>query len=150
MGNELVSDSLTPSGGESNGSATFSSYEMFMNHLPYYLSIGMTYELYWRGDCALVKSYREAHKLRNRAKNEELWLQGLYFYDALCNTAPVLNAFSKSTKPIPYPSEPYSLTVREIEEKKEKEERLRYEKIKEKTELWAKQFNKQLTQRKEE
>lgn len=150
MGNELVSDSLTPSGGESNGSATFSAYEMFMNHLPYYLSIGMTYELYWKGDCTLVKSFRKARKLKDEVKNEELWLQGMYFYEALCNTAPVLNAFSKATKPIPYPSEPYCITKRELEEKREREERLKYEKIKEKTELWAKQFNKQLAQGKEE
>lgn len=150
MGNELVSDSLAPQGGELKSSTTFSLYEMFMKHLPYYLSIGMSYELYWSGDCSLVKSYRDAEKMKNDKKNHELWLQGMYFYEALCDTAPIINAFSKANKPIPYPTEPYCLTVKDIEEKKEKEERLRYEKIKSKTELWVEKFNAQFTKGKEE
>lgn len=150
MGNELVSDSLTPQGGELKSSTTFSYYEMFMKHLPYYLSIGMSYELYWCSDCALVKSFREAEKLKKNKKNQELWLQGMYFYEALCDTAPIINAFSKANKPTPYSSEPYCLSVKEIEEKKEREERLRFEKIKSKTELWAERFNAQFTKGKEE
>lgn len=150
MGNELVSVSLTHCGGERNSSTAFYCYETFIKHLPYYLSIGMSYELYWKGDCALVKQFREADKLRNSRKNEELWLQGLYFYEALCDAAPILNAFSKSNKPSPYPSEPYSLTKEEIKEREEKKERLKYEEIKTKTQAWVEKFNAQFTSGKEE
>lgn len=149
MGNELVSDSLTPQGGGQKSSTAFSCYEMFMTHLPYYLSIGMSYEEYWRGDSSLVCSYRKAEKLRNSRKNEELWLQGMYFYEALCDASPILHAFSKATRPNPYPSEPYCLTAQEIEEKRKKDERLRYEKIKTKTESWFAQFNAQFVKGKE-
>lgn len=150
MGNELVSDSLTPLGGEYESSTTLPFYEMFIKHLPYYLSIGMSYETYWRGDCALVKSYREAEVLKNQKKNQELWLQGMYFYEALCDVSPLLNAFSKATKPTPYPVEPYSLTAKETEDRKKREEQLKYEKVKEKTELWVERFNAQFGKGKEE
>lgn len=150
MGNELVSDSLAPQGGEIETSTTLSYYELFMKHLPYYLSIGMPYELYWRGDCALVKSYRKAAEMNNQKKNQELWLQGLYVYEALCDAAPILNAFSKADKPHPYPNEPYSLTEKEAEEKKERDEQLKYETIKAKTEAWAEKFNAQFSKGKEE
>ena len=45
----------------------------------------MTYDQYWNDDCQLVKFYRKAHKLKNEQKNQELWLQGMYIYEALCN-----------------------------------------------------------------
>lgn len=150
MGNELVSDSLAPWGGENKNSTTLSYYEAFLEHLPYYLAIGMPYELYWKGDCALVKSYRKAAELSNQKKNHELWLQGLYFYEALCDVAPILRPLSKATKPNPYPTEPYCLTDEEVEERKRRDERLKYEEIKTKTALWAERFNAQFVKGKEE
>lgn len=53
----------------------------------------MTPEQYWDGSPFLAKAYRKAHKLRIQQRNEELWMQGLYFYNALgvC----LSNAFSK-------------------------------------------------------
>ena len=62
--------------------------------------IGMSPEQYWEGDPYLAKFYFEAHKLRIEQKNQELWMQGLYIYNALnvvaANTA---NAFSKHHHP---------------------------------------------------
>ena len=91
--------------------------EVFYANFPYYLSIGMSAEEYWNGDCELVKYYRKAQELRTHIKNQELWLQGLYVYEALCAVSPVLHAFAqKGTKPLPYPSRPYPLTEKEKEE----------------------------------
>lgn len=56
----------------------------------------MSYQDFWYGDVEMVKYYREAHKLAIKRRNEELWLQGYYNYNAF---AVVLsNAFSKGKK----------------------------------------------------
>lgn len=53
-------------------------------------------------------------------KNQEMWLQGAYIYDALCRVSPLLHAFAKKgTKPIPYLSEAYALTEKQAELKEE-------------------------------
>ena len=84
----------------------------------------MTYEQYWNGDCTLPIYYRKAEEMRNEKRNQELWLQGMYIYEALCDVAPILQAFAKKgTKPTPYSSNPYPISVKEqkrIEEEKER------------------------------
>lgn len=107
-----------------------SYFEIFQQQFPYYLSIGMTYDQYWNEDCLLVKYYRQADEIRNRRKNQDLWLQGLYIYEALCDVAPILHAFAKcGTKPIAYTTEPYPLTEKDIAEKKEREEKRKFEQM---------------------
>jgi hypothetical protein len=93
----------------------------------------MTPEQYWDGDPTLAKYYRKSDELRRERRNQELWLQGMYIYEALCDVAPVLNAFAKKgTKPNPYSEHPYALTNREREEaqklreKREREKARRY------------------------
>lgn len=82
--------------------------EIFDKAFPYYLSIGMTYCQFWQQDCTLVVAYRKAEELRQRRKNQELWLQGRYIYDALCAVSPILHAFAKNgTQPQPYLEKPY-------------------------------------------
>ena len=105
----------------------------FYDHFPFYLSIGMTPEQYWEGDPALAKYYRKAEELRRKRRNEELWLQGMYIYEALCDVSPVLNAFAKKgTKPRPYADHPYALSVKErkderiLQEKRDREKAKRY------------------------
>ena len=103
-----------------SNSYTTKFYEVF----PYYLAIGMTPEQYWDGDPMLTKYYRQAEEIRQKRKNQELWLQGMYIYEALCDVSPILHAFAKKgTKPSPYPDQPYSLTTKEIEEEKKLREK---------------------------
>lgn len=143
MGSELVNDSSSPDGdGERPNSVSFSFTEIFERYFPYYLSIGMTPEQYWNGDCTLVRYYREAHLLKIQEKNQELWLQGKYFYDALCGVAPVLHAFAKNgTQPIPYMEEPYPITAEEVQARKEREEKKKFEKMKQMTMTWMASVN---------
>ena len=119
----MVSSSLSITGGsEHNSSApSFITYtEKFYEAFPYYLSIGMTYDQYWNGDCTLPKYYRKADGIRKERRNEELWLQGMYIYEALCDVSPVLHAFAKKgTKPVPYLGEAYALTEKQVEFKEE-------------------------------
>jgi hypothetical protein len=85
----------------------------------------MTPEQYWDGDPMLAKYYRKADELRRQRKNQELWLQGMYIYEALCDVSPIFHAFAKKgTKPRPYADRPYSITESErISEKKLREEK---------------------------
>ena len=58
---------------------------------------------------AKMKPYIEADRLRLESRNYELWLQGVYFYDAL--SIALSNAFaSKGKKPMEYPSKPRKIT----------------------------------------
>ena len=56
----------------------------------------MTYDMYWNEDCMLVKYYKQSFRMQQDRKNEELWLQGYYFYEALCDVSPILQAFAKN------------------------------------------------------
>lgn len=74
----------------------------------------MTYDQYWNDDPELVRFYREAAEIRADRKNQELWLQGMYIYEALCCVSPVMRAFAKkNTKPVPYPKHPYPINQRQ-------------------------------------
>lgn len=93
------------------------------------MSIGMTYDEFWNQDVAMVRAYRKAHELKRRQQNEMLWMQGWYIRDALLST--VGNMFSgKGSAPIEYPTEPYPVTVEQVEEKKEQEHKRMEERMK--------------------
>ena len=84
----------------------------------------MTPEQYWDGDPTLPKYYRKAHELQRKRENENLWLQGMYIYEALCDVSPVMNAFAKrGTKPAPYTDHPYSITRDDREEERKRREK---------------------------
>ena len=91
----------------------------------------MTPEQYWDGDPSLPKYYRKAYELQRKRKNEDLWLQGMYIYEALCDVSPIMNAFAKKgTKPHPYTDRPYSITRDEREEEQKLKEQRDREKAK--------------------
>lgn len=98
--------------------------EAFYQQFPYYLSIGMTAEQYWDDDATLAYYYRKAEEIRKERVNQEMWLQGMYIYDAISRLTPVLHAFAKKgTKPQPYVEEPYAVskkTAMDAEERKAK------------------------------
>ena len=87
----------------------------------YYMAIGVPEKEYWHGDPTHLKYYVKAHELKNEQKNEELWLQGLYIYNAI--SVVMHNAFSKKgTQPEKYLEKPIRLTpIPEKETKKNAE-----------------------------
>lgn len=90
--------------------------ELFEACFPVYLSFGMTYEQYWQGDCTLVRAYRKAEALRVQRANQMAWLEGRYFYEALCDASPLLHAFAKEgTEAYPYRDAPIPVTRDEVE-----------------------------------
>ena len=145
MDTELVSSSLFTSEGDEHQKVRppFSTYtEQFYEVFPYYLSIGMTYEQFWDGDPMLCKYYREAEEIRNEKKNQELWLQGMYVYEAIADLSPILQAFAKKgTKAQPYSDKPYAITKKERDRIKAEKERETFEKGKRFMEALTQQTN---------
>ena len=131
MDSELVTSSESVEG-DGQSVPFFNRYTTkFYEAFPFYLSIGMTPEQYWDGDPALAKYYRKAHELQRKRRNEDLWLQGMYIYEALCDVSPVLQAFAKKgTKPHPYSDRPYSITNEDREEERKRKEQRDREKAK--------------------
>ena len=105
----------------------------------------MTYDQFWNDDASLVIYYRKANELAIERKNQELWLQGMYIYDALCDVAPILHSMAKTgTKARPYPEQPYTITEAQRKREREEQERRVAEKGKMFMEMLMRQNNKQL------
>lgn len=110
-------------------------YERFEEICPFYMSIGMTYKEFWEEDVSLAKIYLKAWKLKQKREAEiikwQLWEQGLYIYEAICDVSPILRAFSKAKKPLPYPEKPWGLDKMmeedDDESKKEAQDKLKKE-----------------------
>ena len=87
------------------------------------MSLGMTYDQYWHGDPEIARYYRKADEIRRERKNEEMWWQGLYIYEAFCCASPLFHDLAKKgTKARPYPEEPHPVTRRK--QRKEQIQRL--------------------------
>lgn len=85
----------------------------------------MSYELFWEGEPKLAAAYRKADEIRRRRLNEQLWLEGVYTAEALAST--VGNMFSKTKHQ--YPSEPLAITLAEQQERREREQKAKMERI---------------------
>lgn len=104
--------------------------------------MGMPVDEYWNGSPIMAKMYRKAWELQQRENNRNMWLQGLYIYEALCDVSPVLHAFAKrGTKPREYLNEPIALTQAEVDERKERGAKRRYEDMRARVSAWAAQKN---------
>lgn len=96
------------------------------------MSIGMTYDEFWNGDVSMVKAYRKAYELREKRRNQEFWMQGMYFYEALCDASPLFRFTMKkgSIRPEPYIKEPFPITEAEVREREEREAQKKEERLK--------------------
>ena len=105
------------------------------------MALGMTYEEYWERDPFLVKYYREAHLIKIEQRNQELWMQGIYIYNAMSTV--FANIFAKKGTPKSnYLEKPIRLTPLSKEEKRIEAERAKAKIIAELT-AWEKRFKKQ-------
>lgn len=106
--NEIDSASSTP----------FS--DMLDKMCAYWMLYGVPYDVFWDGDYTQLKYYLEKHKLEVEQRNQELWMQGLYVYEAV--SAALSRAFEKHSK-AQYPDKPHRLTPLSEEEKEEEKKR---------------------------
>ncbi len=89
--------------------------------------MGMSWTQFWIDEPELAVAYRKSDMIRKRRKNEELWLEGMYVAEAL--SATVGNMFAKGQKH-QYPAEPFPITTDEQQERREREEKARMERMK--------------------
>lgn len=113
--------------GESRGVSqqTITPLEYLEELGAYAISIGMPYDLYWYGKADAINNFVKAEQIKQRKKNNELWLQGAYIYQAIGALVPVLNPFSKEHRAKPYLKHAIPLT----EEDREQIEREKYERF---------------------
>lgn len=108
---------------------TLQDWELFDKMCPFFMSCGMSYDLYWHGDPYAPRMFYKAQKLQNERHNQEMWLQGLYIYNAF--SVVLSNAFSKKgSKPAKYIEKPFPLypptkEEREAEALKERQKAIR-------------------------
>ena len=103
---------------------------LFEKWCPIYMSYGMSYDEFWKESPYRAKFYREAHELKLKQKDELMWVQGMYIYEALCEVSPVLHAFSKKgTKPLPYSEKPYLSKIDKKVTKQEKQQQIKNERL---------------------
>ena len=76
----------------------------------------MTYDQYWYEDPKILNAYLKAEEIKQRKRNNEMWLQGAYIYQAIGALTPVLNPFSKEHKAKPYLDKPIPITQQERDE----------------------------------
>lgn len=126
MGNKLLKEENHPQKKLTN---------LFQELFPSFLAIGMTYDQFFNDDVYLVKYYINAEILKNKKKNEEMWLQGLYIYNALTVVNFNINK-KKHEKQMNYPSKPYDLRNEDIQKSKE----LRKKEEQAKAEVWLNNF----------
>lgn len=95
----------------------------------------------------MVIAYRKAAELREKRRNQEMWLQGMYVYEALCDASPLFRFSMKkgTVKPEPYVKEPYPITAAEIKEREEREARIKEERMKAEFALFAEQLRKKMS-----
>lgn len=97
---------------------TYSEY--FDLACPVFMMYGMSYEQFWEGEPIIAKHFYEYHKLMNKKRNEEMWVNGLYTLDAL--QVALNNAFDKHK--IKYNNKPLDIYPKtQVEQEMEKAEK---------------------------
>ncbi|MBY4798354.1 hypothetical protein K6V98_08345 [Collinsella sp. AGMB00827] len=85
----------------------------FDRALPQAIAYGLSPEVYWYGDPWLFAAYREAARIQGEKEAWDRWAMGMYVYDAICRTSPLLQAFSKSRRAKEWVDKPYEISSRE-------------------------------------
>lgn len=95
------------------------------------MAMGMSYEQFWFGSPAMVRAFKEAHRIRNEQTNQEMWLQGLYFYNAVASA--LARAFGdRNAKYVSEPMKLYEKPQPKMTESQIQEEREKFAKMLEK------------------
>lgn len=81
---------------------------------PWYLHYGMTWDAFWNGPIEALPAYWQKYQFDIEARNQELWMQGLYIRSA------IVSSFD-TTKP--YPDSPHRVTERTPEEQTAEDQR---------------------------
>lgn len=90
---------------------------MWEDWLPHYLAIGISKYDFFHSTPKELQAYDKAYEIRRNIQDEQDWMLGLYFYEAV--SVVVGNALRKKTaKPLSFRDKPI---LKELEEKRAKE-----------------------------
>lgn len=148
MDEERVADSFSPlnTGNDTKGleeSEPFSPTKLFNAQCPVFMSMGMSYDEYWNCSAERTRAYKEAYKIKRQQMNQQLWLGGMYVAHAIAAT--VGNMLSgKSAQKTEYPREPLPLSASDVEERKERERKRKFEMMKQSMHAYAEEHNKRM------
>lgn len=81
----------------------------------YYMAIGVSFDEFWNGDYTQLKYRIEANRLMLEERNREMWIQGMYVYDAVTTAMYNVNRGKKPQKE--YMDKPIRITKPSEEEK---------------------------------
>lgn len=115
-------------------------WHVFDDSFAYYLFLGMSYDEYWNKDVWLVKAYRDSFEMKRDYDNQQLWMNGIYVFNAIGTAVANIHLDGKHHSPVPYLKEPIRLrpyTEEELKQQADKEadDVVRY------LNEWAKAFN---------
>lgn len=83
----------------------------------------MPYGVYWRADPYLTEVYRKKKDIENEEHNYWLWLQGVYFHEAV--SVAIGNAFrDKGKRPVKFSQKPYDIFEKNKETNAEKRKKI--------------------------
>lgn len=124
---------------EQSPSPNTASYsELFESVEGFYISIGMSYDDFWRDDPRKTIAYRKAHALEADRKNAEAWRAGMYTLSAMQSV--IANALAKKgSPPVTYLQEPLPLTQEEVAKRAERDALAAEQRVIKAFEKWAKE-----------
>ena len=122
MGNRLIWD-------DSQKTSSTPCGDIFDDQLPYYLAMGMPYDLYWDGEYGTRRAFRKAYQIRleneRRMADVNNWYMGQYIIGALQSVPLFVGGLNTKGITLPeYPDKPFLETA---EAKKKEEDRQKYE-----------------------
>ena len=96
-----------------------------MQLCPDYMAMGMSYREFWHSNTKVHWACRKAWEQRKAYRNWEMWWQCGYIYETLLRVAPVIRTTfgGGRAEAGKYPDEPYPLTAKEAEARKEQKRR---------------------------
>ena len=98
---------------------------------PYYMFLGVSCEEFWHGDYTVLKYYVRADELHRQKMSEELWMAGLYNFNAVSTALSNFHFDGKKHKVNRYMEEPIRLiplteTEKKVKAKKERQKTIDY------------------------
>ena len=84
--------------------------------MPHALAIGVPYELFWHLTPVKLKAFSEAYRIRQKMRDEEMWIQGRYIMGAFEVVMAHFGAgLSGKTSDVEYYPEPFMQMKNEYE-----------------------------------
>ncbi len=107
--------------------------QAFRKACPIFMFYGLSYDDFWHSDPFKAKYQLQKFRLELKHKDELMWEQGMYIYEAILQCSPILHPFSKATNPLPYTEQPHLVKLEQDE--KDRQQEIENERLK--AQIWV-------------